>query len=116
MILSHLWRRSPFFNQSDNEKRASFKKCLPAQKVRANTSSGITSSRGGGGGRGPFEELLVRTASDVLNKCYPRVYFSFVGANNGGEEGSVRGALSTEAVSERATFSKRRSGAAQVHW
>lgn len=91
--------------------------CPPARKVRANTSSGITSSLGGGE-EGPFEELLVRAASDVLNKCYPCVYFSFVGANNGveEEEGSVHGALSAEAASERATFSKRRSGAAQVHW
>lgn len=39
----------------------------------------------------------------MLNKCYPCVYFSFVGANNGveEEEGSVRGALSAEAASER---------------
>lgn len=91
--------------------------CPPARKVRANTSSSITSSLGGGE-EGPFEELLVRAASDVLNKCYPCVYFSFVGANNGvEEEGSGLGARrSLRRGCERATFSKRRSGAAQVHW
>lgn len=78
-------------------KRASFKKWLPAREVGANTSSGIASS--------PAEKTLWRAASDVLNKRYSCVYFSFVAANSGRkqeERGAWRSAFSVAvAVSER---------------